>query len=140
MAVAVFPSRVCSSTEEDYEKLPASTVPEMQRTNLAPVILQLKALGIDNVLRFSFLSVSVHGSQMWSWGHPASGPSNSTAPGRLLMIFQHSLQPLGRVLMVAYVLQPPPAQSMVQALELLYALGGKNPYRFLIFFIKIVAL
>lgn len=46
------------SSEEDFEKLPASTVPEMQRTNLAPVILQLKALGIDNVLRFSFLSVS----------------------------------------------------------------------------------
>lgn len=53
------------SSEEDFEKLPASTVPEMQRTNLAPVILQLKALGIDNVLRFSFLSVSnsrwIHG-------------------------------------------------------------------------------
>ncbi|NWY57724.1 DHX35 helicase, partial [Chionis minor] len=62
-------------TEEDFEKLPKSTVPEMQRSNLAPVILQLKALGIDNVLRFPFLS-------------------------------------------------PPPAQSMVQALELLYALGG----------------
>uniref|UniRef100_A0A8B9TYY3 RNA helicase n=1 Tax=Anas zonorhyncha TaxID=75864 RepID=A0A8B9TYY3_9AVES len=62
-------------TEEDFEKLPKSTVPEMQRSNLAPVILQLKALGIDNVLRFHFLS-------------------------------------------------PPPAQSMVQALELLYALGG----------------
>lgn len=45
-------------SEEDFEKLPASTVPEMQRSNLAPVILQLKALGIDNVLRFSFLSVS----------------------------------------------------------------------------------
>uniref|UniRef100_A0A672HAF1 Probable ATP-dependent RNA helicase DHX35 n=1 Tax=Salarias fasciatus TaxID=181472 RepID=A0A672HAF1_SALFA len=40
-------------TEEDFEKLPPSTVPEMQRSNLAPVILQLKALGIDNVLRFS---------------------------------------------------------------------------------------
>ncbi|KAM4738265.1 putative ATP-dependent RNA helicase DHX35 isoform 1-T1 [Anableps anableps] len=66
-------------TEEDYEKLPASTVPEMQRSNLAPVILQLKALGIDNVLRFSFLS-------------------------------------------------PPPAQTMVQALELLYALGGLDHY------------
>ncbi|XP_039590993.1 probable ATP-dependent RNA helicase DHX35 isoform X2 [Polypterus senegalus] len=62
-------------SEESFEKLPPSTVPEMQRANLAPVILQLKALGIDNVLRFSFLS-------------------------------------------------PPPAQSMVQALELLYALGG----------------
>uniref|UniRef100_A0A8C3SIU4 Probable ATP-dependent RNA helicase DHX35 n=1 Tax=Chelydra serpentina TaxID=8475 RepID=A0A8C3SIU4_CHESE len=45
-------------TEEDFEKLPQSTVPEMQRSNLAPVILQLKALGIDNVLRFPFLSVS----------------------------------------------------------------------------------
>uniref|UniRef100_A0A8C9VL17 Probable ATP-dependent RNA helicase DHX35 n=1 Tax=Scleropages formosus TaxID=113540 RepID=A0A8C9VL17_SCLFO len=66
-------------TEEDFEKLPPSTVPEMQRTNLAPVILQLKALGIDNVLRFNFLS-------------------------------------------------PPPAQSMVQALELLYALGGLDQY------------
>ncbi|KAM5220347.1 putative ATP-dependent RNA helicase DHX35 isoform 2-T2 [Hipposideros larvatus] len=62
-------------TEETFEKLPQSTVPEMQRSNLAPVILQLKALGIDNVLRFHFMS-------------------------------------------------PPPAQSMVQALELLYALGG----------------
>ncbi|KAM5220346.1 putative ATP-dependent RNA helicase DHX35 isoform 1-T1 [Hipposideros larvatus] len=61
-------------TEETFEKLPQSTVPEMQRSNLAPVILQLKALGIDNVLRFHFMS-------------------------------------------------PPPAQSMVQALELLYALG-----------------
>ena len=30
----------------------------MQRSNLAPVILQLKALGIDNVLRFHFMSVS----------------------------------------------------------------------------------
>lgn len=62
-------------TEETFDKLPESTVPEMQRSNLAPVILQLKALGIDNVLRFHFMS-------------------------------------------------PPPAQSMVQALELLYALGG----------------
>ncbi|XP_004272895.1 probable ATP-dependent RNA helicase DHX35 isoform X2 [Orcinus orca] len=62
-------------TEEAFDQLPQSTVPEMQRSNLAPVILQLKALGIDNVLRFRFMS-------------------------------------------------PPPAQSMVQALELLYALGG----------------
>ncbi|XP_078006354.1 putative ATP-dependent RNA helicase DHX35 isoform X2 [Phascolarctos cinereus] len=66
-------------TEEDFEKLPQSTVPEMQRSNLAPVILQLKALGIDNVLRFHFMS-------------------------------------------------PPPAQSMVQALELLYALGGLDKH------------
>ncbi|KAH0619085.1 hypothetical protein JD844_018733 [Phrynosoma platyrhinos] len=47
-------------TEEDFEKLPQSTIPEMQRSNLAPVILQLKALGIDNVLRFPFLSIREH--------------------------------------------------------------------------------
>lgn len=41
-------------TEEEYEKLSQSTPPEMQRTNLTSVVLQLKALGIDNVLRFNF--------------------------------------------------------------------------------------
>lgn len=46
------------SSEEAFDKLPQCTVPEMQRSNLAPVILQLKALGIDNVLRFHFMSVS----------------------------------------------------------------------------------
>ncbi|XP_055933359.1 probable ATP-dependent RNA helicase DHX35 [Argiope bruennichi] len=46
--------RLC--TEEDFLKLPSFTVPEMQRSNLAPVILQLKALGIENILRFSFPS------------------------------------------------------------------------------------
>lgn len=49
----------------------------MQRSNLAGVILQLKALGVDNILRFPFLS-------------------------------------------------PPPAQNMVQGVELLYALGAIN--------------
>lgn len=43
-------------TEAAYHNLPATTVPEIQRGNLAPVILQLKALGIDNVLRFDFLT------------------------------------------------------------------------------------
>ncbi|XP_076470144.1 putative ATP-dependent RNA helicase DHX35 isoform X2 [Babylonia areolata] len=43
-------------TEESYEQLSPATVPEMQRSDLAPVILQLKALGISNILRFNFLS------------------------------------------------------------------------------------
>lgn len=43
-------------TEDDFLKLPDSSIPEMQRSNLAGVLLQLKALGIDNVLRFPFLS------------------------------------------------------------------------------------
>ncbi|KAL8616322.1 ATP-dependent RNA helicase [Nucella lapillus] len=45
-----------SGIEESYDQLSPATVPEMQRTDLAPVILQLKALGIANILRFNFLS------------------------------------------------------------------------------------
>lgn len=48
--------RLC--TEESYEKLDPSTVAEVQRSNMAAVVLQLKALGIDNVLRFHYISVS----------------------------------------------------------------------------------
>ena len=44
-------------TEDDYKSLPETTPPDIQRSNLAPMILQLKALGIDNVLRFHFLTV-----------------------------------------------------------------------------------
>nr|XP_039250011.1 probable ATP-dependent RNA helicase DHX35 [Styela clava] len=43
-------------TEEDYDKLDDITVPEMQRTSLVPVLLQLKSLGVENVVRFDFLS------------------------------------------------------------------------------------
>ncbi|XP_048512923.1 probable ATP-dependent RNA helicase DHX35 isoform X2 [Athalia rosae] len=43
-------------TEEAYDKFFEATPPEMQRSDLAPAILQLKALGIDNVLRFNFPS------------------------------------------------------------------------------------
>ncbi|EEH36043.2 pre-mRNA-splicing factor ATP-dependent RNA helicase PRP43 [Paracoccidioides lutzii Pb01] len=43
-------------TEQSYQSLPEVTVPEIQRSNLAPVILQLKALGIDNIARFDFIS------------------------------------------------------------------------------------
>lgn len=43
-------------TEEAYAGFFEATPPEMQRSDLAPAILQLKALGIDNVLRFNFPS------------------------------------------------------------------------------------
>lgn len=42
--------------EEEYKKLAEYTPPEMQRCDLAPVIIQLKALGIDNIYNFEFLS------------------------------------------------------------------------------------
>jgi ATP-dependent RNA helicase DDX35 len=43
-------------TEADYAKLKEHTPAEMQRCDLAPVIVQLKALGVDNICRFEFLS------------------------------------------------------------------------------------
>ncbi|KAH8678087.1 P-loop containing nucleoside triphosphate hydrolase protein [Xylariales sp. PMI_506] len=43
-------------TEENFHALPDMNVPEIQRTNLAPFVLQLKALGIDNVVRFDYLT------------------------------------------------------------------------------------
>ncbi|KAG6360278.1 hypothetical protein INS49_011335 [Diaporthe citri] len=42
--------------EETYMGLPDANVPEIQRSNLAPFILQLGALGITNFLRFDFLT------------------------------------------------------------------------------------
>ena len=43
-------------TEDAFDSLDEATVPEIQRSNLAPTILQLKALGIDNIARFPFLT------------------------------------------------------------------------------------
>ncbi|KAI0124916.1 P-loop containing nucleoside triphosphate hydrolase protein [Xylariales sp. AK1849] len=43
-------------TEENFQALAEANVPEIQRTNLAPFVLQLKALGIDNVVRFEYMT------------------------------------------------------------------------------------
>ncbi|XP_055531073.1 probable ATP-dependent RNA helicase DHX35 [Wyeomyia smithii] len=42
--------------EEEWDKLPDYTPPEMRRTDLCSTVLFLKALGIDNILRFTFPS------------------------------------------------------------------------------------
>jgi ATP-dependent RNA helicase DDX35 len=41
---------------DTFGSLSDSTVPEIQRSNLAPMILQLKALGVDNIARFEYLT------------------------------------------------------------------------------------
>lgn len=42
-------------TEASFSELPPATPPEILRTNLASVVLQLKALGVSDVLGFDFL-------------------------------------------------------------------------------------
>ncbi|XP_031124650.1 pre-mRNA-splicing factor ATP-dependent RNA helicase DEAH10-like [Ipomoea triloba] len=41
--------------ESEFEKLDDSTIPEIKRCNLSNVVLQLKALGIDNIVDFDFI-------------------------------------------------------------------------------------
>ena len=41
--------------EREFEKLDGSTKPEIKRCNLSNVILQLKALGIDDIVGFDFI-------------------------------------------------------------------------------------
>ncbi|TNM84696.1 hypothetical protein fugu_008874 [Takifugu bimaculatus] len=43
-------------TEEEFDNLVPMTVPEIQRCNLAGVMLQLTALGIPDVMNFDFMS------------------------------------------------------------------------------------
>ncbi|MFQ6023753.1 MAG: ATP-dependent RNA helicase HrpA [Acidiferrobacterales bacterium] len=42
-------------SEEDYAERPEFTEPEVRRTNLAGVVLQMKALGLEDVQRFPFI-------------------------------------------------------------------------------------
>ena len=42
-------------TEGAFLELQASSLPEIQRSNLATVVLQLKAMGIANVVDFDFM-------------------------------------------------------------------------------------
>eukprot|EP00760_Papus_ankaliazontas_P028374 PhM_4_TR3665/c0_g2_i1/m.11026/K12815/DHX38, PRP16; pre-mRNA-splicing factor ATP-dependent RNA helicase DHX38/PRP16 len=46
--------RLYSEYQHDYEMLEMS-IPEIQRTNLANVVLLLKSLGVDNLLEFDFM-------------------------------------------------------------------------------------
>lgn len=43
-------------TEDAYHSLLDANPPEIQRSDLAPFVLQLKALGVDNVLHFDYLT------------------------------------------------------------------------------------
>ncbi|XP_048578247.1 probable ATP-dependent RNA helicase DHX35 isoform X2 [Nematostella vectensis] len=69
-------------TEDALHDLKPATVPEMQRSNLAPVLLQLKSMGIDNVLRFDF---------------PARPPAQSMVRGLELLYALDALDDNGKL-------------------------------------------
>lgn len=42
-------------TEASFQSLAATTLPEIQRSNLSSVVLQMKAMGIDDIIHFDFM-------------------------------------------------------------------------------------
>ena len=54
-----------SFSESEYDRLSTTQVPEMQRSDLSPLVLQMKALGIVNIVRFDYISVSSHTLQSY---------------------------------------------------------------------------
>ena len=91
-------------SEEDYESRPAFTDPEILRTNLASVILQMTALGLGDVARFPFVD--------------PPDRRNVTAGVQLLeelgALREGRLTPLGRQL-VALPVDPRLARMVVEA-------------------------
>uniref|UniRef100_A0A0M3JIW6 RNA helicase n=1 Tax=Anisakis simplex TaxID=6269 RepID=A0A0M3JIW6_ANISI len=62
-------------TERQYkEEMLVATVPEIQRTNLANVVLLLKSLGVDDLLKFHFMDAPPQDNilnsmyQLWTLG------------------------------------------------------------------------
>eukprot|EP00889_Picochlorum_renovo_P004854 jgi/Picre1/31884/NNA_007232.t1 len=49
-----FSYRLC--TQEHFENLDTVEIPELQRSDLTSIVLQLKGLGVDNMLHFSWLT------------------------------------------------------------------------------------
>lgn len=43
-------------TKEAYESLKPQTIPEVQRSNMVPIIIQMKALGVEDIEKFEFIS------------------------------------------------------------------------------------
>jgi HrpA-like RNA helicase len=53
-------------TEAAFSSLSSTTLPEMQRTEISWAVLQLKALGVEDVLHFDFLSPPPVASMMYA--------------------------------------------------------------------------
>ncbi|RLN49848.1 hypothetical protein BBJ29_004587 [Phytophthora kernoviae] len=92
-----------------YEDMGQETVPEIQRTNLANIVLYLKLLGIQNVLGFPYLDPPDEDSlvdalkQLYVLGALDAATGEAT--------------PLGR-LMAAFPLEPKLSRALVEALLL----------------------
>ena len=97
-------------TQRAYrDEMLATPVPEIQRTNLATTVLQLKAMGIDDVLRFDFMDAPPTESLMAAM-HQLHSLSALDDDGLLTR--------LGR-LMAEFPLEPPLAKMLIVSAQLM---------------------
>ena len=96
--------RLYTESAFNYEML-AGTVPEIQRTNLANVVLLLKSLGVNNLLEFNFMDPP-----------PQENILNSMYQLWILGALDNTgeLTPLGRK-MVEFPLDPPLSKMLIEA-------------------------
>ncbi|XP_073874475.1 ATP-dependent RNA helicase DHX33 isoform X4 [Macaca fascicularis] len=80
-------------TEEEFEKFDKMTVPEIQRCNLASVMLQLLAMKVPNVLTFDFMSKPSPGSRSGcpGWSAAAHSQLSAASTSRAQVILPHQL-------------------------------------------------
>jgi pre-mRNA-splicing factor ATP-dependent RNA helicase DHX38/PRP16 len=102
-----FAYRLYTETQYALEMLP-NTIPEIQRTNLANVVLLLKSLGVDNLLQFDFMDPP-----------PQDNILNSMYMLWILGALENTgeLTRLGRK-MVEFPLDPPLSKMLIIAEEL----------------------
>ncbi len=77
-------------TEDTFRALAPTTPPEILRVNLASTVLQLKAMGIADVLRFDFLDrpppqALAHAHELLSTLGALDGDGTLTETGRLMV-------------------------------------------------------
>lgn len=104
------------SAEQTYQTKQEHTIPEVQRSNLAWMALQLKALGIDQVLHG--LSTPSHSQLNESDMANIHPPLHQSTHPSIRAYRAHA-----QVMAFDFISQPS-AEAMMRGLELLYALGA----------------
>jgi ATP-dependent helicase HrpA len=96
-------------SEADYNARPRFTQPEIQRANLADVILRMKAFGLGDIERFPFINMPATKAIRAGYAlleelgaiertESAKADGTTDTQGRGAESFTHELTPVGRVL------------------------------------------
>ncbi|HEY9155274.1 MAG TPA: ATP-dependent RNA helicase HrpA, partial [Opitutaceae bacterium] len=116
-------------SEQDYNARPRFTQPEIQRANLADVILRMKAFGLGDIERFPFINMPASkairagyalleelGAIEVAESSKTASPQESATGAEATSRFTHTLTPLGREL-ARLPVDPTVGRMILQARE-----------------------